>query len=109
MTLSNFVGCGCPEGEVIVALAFNGDTLHGETLYGVTGGTQRFISIKVDTGVITDIGPAAGPRNPIEAIAFTPTQVSNEVPEPAALTLMLSGIAALIVRRGLTARRHASS
>jgi hypothetical protein len=108
VTLSNFVGCGCPEGEVIVALAFDGDTLHGETLYGVTGGTQRFIKIDVGTGVITDIGPAAGPRNPIEAIAFATTQVPAQVPEPAALLLTLSGIAALVARRGLARRRRAA-
>ena len=98
-TLSGFDICGCPHGESIFALAFN-----GSTLYGVTSLSDELITINVATGVITDIGPAVGPDVGIEGIAFT-TQVPDHVPEPAGLILTLSGVAALFLRRSLTQRR----
>jgi hypothetical protein len=100
-TLSGFDICGCPHGESIFALAFN-----GSTLYGVTSVSDELITINVTTGVITDIGPAVGPDVGIEGIAFT-NQVADHVPEPAGLILTLSGVAALILRRAWRAGTRA--
>ena len=64
-------------------------------------------TINVATGLITDIGPAVGPDIGIEGIAFT-AQAVDQVPEPTALTLTISGMTALILRRTLSgrAKRH---
>ena len=101
-TLNGFDICGCPEGEAIFALSFN-----GPTLFGVTALSDHLITINVATGLITDIGPAVGPDIGIEGIAFT-AQAVDQVPEPTALTLTISGMTALILRRTLSgrAKRH---
>ena len=101
-TLNGFDLCGCPEGEGIVGLSFN-----GSTLFGVTAVSDELITINVGTGLITDIGPAVGPDIGVEGLAFT-AQVSDQVPEPGALLLTASGIAVLIARRRLARRRRAS-
>jgi hypothetical protein len=104
-TLHGFDICGCPKGEGIVGLSFN-----GPTLYGVTNNSDHLITIDVtgsDPGLITDKGPAVGPDVGIEGLAFT-DQVVDQVPEPAALLLTLSGVAALIARRGFAQRRRAA-
>jgi len=101
-TLTGFDLCGCPEGEGIVGLSFN-----GSTLFGVTAVSDHLITINVATGHITDVGPAVGADIGIEGLAFT-TQVAGQVPEPGALLLTVSGIAALIARRRFARRRRAS-
>src|SRR5207244_3233626 len=96
--LTDFDICHCPGGEAIVALSFN-----GPTLFGVTALSDHLITINVTTGLITDIGPAVGPDIGIEGIAFT-AQAVDQVPEPTALILTISGMAALILRRTLSGR-----
>jgi hypothetical protein len=102
-TLNGYAGCGCTGGEPIGALAFD-----GSTLYGVSAFAHDLLTINVVTGLIspfvplTTIGPTGSTELSIDAIAFS-LPGPSQVPEPAVLTLTVSGVAALILRR--TCRR----
>jgi hypothetical protein len=80
-----------PVGGAYAALAFEGSTLFGLNL-GSTPAQTRLVTFDLGTGAITDIGASVAN---LDAIAFT------IVPEPSTLTLLVAGVAGLILNRRL--------